>query len=133
MVGSPPLDPGAHQQVKVSFSGDLQPSNTGFPGRDVPGNHNKHQQVTNNGRNSVAIQNTRQFIFSTREHGFTALYPNKIIMTRGCFDPIEQAEGPCAVFDIQPRLREHYSNCCNISSFVALCLWNLRLVWLKKR
>lgn len=34
------------------------------------------QQVTNNGRNSVAIQNTRQFIFSTREHGFTALYPS---------------------------------------------------------
>lgn len=41
MVGSPPSDPGSHQQVKVSFSGDLQPSSTGVPGGDVPGNHDK--------------------------------------------------------------------------------------------
>lgn len=37
-MGSPPSEPGVHQQKKVSLSGDLQPSLSGFSGGDMPGN-----------------------------------------------------------------------------------------------
>lgn len=34
-MGSPPSEPGVHQQKKVSLSGDLQPSLSGFSGGDM--------------------------------------------------------------------------------------------------
>lgn len=47
-MGRPPLEPGCHQQLNVSFSGDLQPSRAGFPGGDEPGkrsNNTRAQKV----------------------------------------------------------------------------------------
>lgn len=44
-MGRPPLEPGCHQQLNVSFSGDLQPSRAGFPGGDEPGKCSKYTKA----------------------------------------------------------------------------------------